>query len=151
MSTEPSMPNYLGQNAFDFAFFNNDPEIINLLIHRSIQPVLTEFQFQDYHQELPNENLVTRSEVFVGELRVNSNIALEQVIGPEILSQVEDQKEENLVVQSEVSLVQNSATPEVEKSEIPIATIAEKSEQVAAFSKNNPEAKNSWKQELRIR
>ena len=153
---DPTQRNFSGQNAFDFAFFNNNTEIINLLIHRSIQPVLTEFQFQDYQQQLPNENQVI-NEILVGELRVNSNLDLEQVttktITADLLEVVgEDQKEGNSVVKSEVLfVVKNIANPPVTDFEIPIAIIAEKSKQEIDFSKNNPEAKKSQKEELRIK
>ena len=145
----PNLRNYFGQNAFDFAFFNNNQEIVNLLISQSFEPVLTEFQ--DYQKQLSNENPVT-NRVVVGELQVANDLALEQVTKAEIFAlDMEGQKEENLVVQSEVSLDQNSTTTEVRNSEIPIAKIAEKSEQLKSFSKDNPEAKKSWEQELRLR
>jgi len=146
----PNLRNSFGQNAFDFAFFNNNQEIINLLISQSFEPVLTEFQ--DYQQNLSNENPLTNNRVVVSELQVATDLDLEQVTKAEILLQdIDDKKEESLVVQSEVSLERNSATHEVINSEIPIATIEEKSQQLESFSKDNPETKKSWKQELRIR
>jgi len=143
----PNFPNHLGQTAFDFAFINNNQDIVNLLVLRTTNLFLD--SAQDYQQDFQNKNSATKR-ALIGDLQVDSDLAVAQITEQKTLTQdLEHRKEKDSTdIQPEASLLQNN-TKSV-NNEIPINRVEEKSQQVVEFSKANPDIKESCEKELRL-